>query len=71
MNVFISYGAAADQVTALRLQALGAVSGLNVYVPPAYTRGLPASAIDSESAQQIQTSDVVIGVVGFGTTYRF
>jgi hypothetical protein len=43
MKVFISYGAAADQVTALRLQALGAVNGLTVYVPPAYTRqGLAA-----------------------------
>ena len=38
MKVFISYGSAADQVTALRLQALGAVNGLTVYVPPAYTR---------------------------------
>ncbi len=38
MKVFISYGAAADQVTALRLQALGAVNGLTVYVPPAHTR---------------------------------
>lgn len=28
----------ADQVTALRLRALGAVNGPTVYVPPAYTR---------------------------------
>jgi hypothetical protein len=35
MKVFISYGDASDQVTALRLQALGAVNGLTVYVPPA------------------------------------
>src|ERR1039457_4309990 len=34
MKVFISYGATADQVTALRLQALGAVNGLTAYVPP-------------------------------------
>jgi hypothetical protein len=31
MKVFIAYGGAADQVTALRLQALGAVNGLTVY----------------------------------------
>ena len=35
MKVFISYGSPADQVTALRLQALDAVKGLTVYVPPA------------------------------------
>jgi hypothetical protein len=35
MKVFISYGDASDQVTALGLQALGAVNGLTVYVPPA------------------------------------
>ena len=30
MKVFISYGDFSDQVTALRLQALGAVNGLTV-----------------------------------------
>jgi hypothetical protein len=38
MKVFISYGDVADQVTALRLQALAAVNGLTVFVPPAHTR---------------------------------
>jgi hypothetical protein len=46
MKVFISYGDASDQVTALRLQALGAVNGLTVYVPPAFTRqGTSAPAL--------------------------
>jgi hypothetical protein len=53
MKVFISYGGAADQVTALRLQALGAVNGLTVYVPPAHTRqGLP-TLLDLEAAQKL------------------
>jgi hypothetical protein len=38
MKVFISYGEAAGRVTALRLQAMGTVNGLTVYVPPAFTR---------------------------------
>jgi hypothetical protein len=64
MKVFISYGSAADQVTALRLQALGAVNGLTVYVPPAYTRQLPSSLLDPESAQKMNEADVILGVVG-------
>ena len=51
MKVFISYGDAADQVTALRLQALGAVNGLTVYVPPAYTRHTPTS-LDPEASRE-------------------
>jgi hypothetical protein len=66
MKVFISYGNAADQVTALRLQALGAVNGLTVYVPPAYTRqGLP-TLLDPEAAQKLSEAEVVLGVVGAG-----
>jgi hypothetical protein len=64
MKVFISYGSAVDQVTALRLQALGAVNGLTVYVPPAYTRQAPCDVIDPESAQKINEADVILGVVG-------
>jgi len=63
MKVFISYGSAADQVTALRLQALGAVNGLTVYVPPAYTRQPPALLIDPEGAQKLREADAVLGVV--------
>jgi len=66
MRVFISYGSAADQVTALRLQALGAVNGLTVYVPPAHTRQSPAVLVDTEAAEKLREADVVLGVVGAG-----
>lgn len=66
MKVFISYGDASDQVTALRLQALGAVNGLTVYVPPAFTRqGIPA-LLDPEARQKLHEAEVVLGVVGAG-----
>ncbi len=68
MKVFISYGNAADQVTALRLQALGAVNDLTVYVPPAFTRqGVPA-LLDPVTAQKLNEAEVVLGVVGAGLT---
>jgi hypothetical protein len=68
MKVFISYGDTSDQVTALRLQALGAVNGLTVYVPPAFTRqGFP-TLLDPEIAQKLNESEVVLGVVGGGLT---
>jgi hypothetical protein len=68
VKVFISYGNTADQVTALRLQALGAVNGLTVYVPPAYTRyGTPA-LLDPEVAQKLGEAEVVLGVVRAGLT---
>jgi hypothetical protein len=66
MNVFISYGNAADQVTALRLQALGAVNGLAVYVPPAHTRRSATVLLDSEVLKKLNETDVVLGVVGTG-----
>jgi len=68
MKVFISYGNAADQVTALRLQALGAVNGLIVYVPPAYTRQGAPALIDPDASQKLKDAEVVIGVVGAGLT---
>lgn len=68
MKVFISYGNTADQVTALRLQALGAVNGLTVYVPPAHTRQTIAGLINPEAAQKLQEAEVVLGVVGAGLT---
>jgi len=68
MKVFISYGSAADQVTALRLQALGAVNGLTVYVPPAHTRQSPAVLLDPESGQKLKDADVVLGVIGAGVS---
>jgi len=63
--VFISYGAAADQVTALRLQALGAVNGLTVYLPPAYTRNDP-TVLDPDASQKLHEAEVVLGVVEAG-----
>jgi hypothetical protein len=68
MRVFISYGDASDQVTALRLQALGAVNGLTVYVPPAFTRqGLP-TLLDPEVSQKLNEAEVVLGIIGTGLT---
>jgi len=66
MKVFISYGAAADQVTALRLQALGAVNGLTVYAPPAHTRQSWAASIDPEAEQKLGEAEVILGVIGAG-----
>jgi hypothetical protein len=68
MKVFISYGGMADQVTALRLQALAAVNGLTVYVPPAYTRQDPALLLVPESVPKLNEADVVLGVVRAGFT---
>jgi len=76
MKVFVPYGHVADQVNALRLQALGAVNGFTVFVPPAHTRQPPHVApparplrpqrLDPESEEMLKSSDVVLGVVGFG-----
>jgi hypothetical protein len=65
MKVFITYGTGADQVTALRLQALGAVNGLSVYVPPPFTRQA-SHVLTEEPAQKLNQADVVLGVVGAG-----
>src|SRR5260370_34585636 len=64
MKVFIAYGSAADQVTALRLQALASVNGLTVYVPPAHTRQDPMTVLAPEIRQQLAEADVILGVVG-------
>ena len=66
MKVFISYGVAADQVTALRLQALAAVNGLSVFVPPAYTRDEILPGLDADGGQKLAASEVVLGVIGAG-----
>jgi hypothetical protein len=68
MKVFISYGDASDQVTALRLQALGAVNGLTVYVPPAFTRQGTSALLDPEAGKKLNDADVVLGVVGAALT---
>lgn len=64
MKVFISYGNTADQVTALRLQALGAVNGLSVYVPPAHTRADFPALIEPEVDRKLVEAEVVLGIVG-------
>jgi len=68
MKVFISYGDARDQITALRLQALGAVNGLTVYVPPAWTREGVPTLVDPDASQKLHEAEVVLGVVGAGLT---
>jgi len=68
MKVFISYGDLSDQVTALRLQALGAVNGLTVYVPPVHTRKAAPTLLDPEANQKLNQAEVVLGVVGTGLT---
>ena len=68
MKVFLSYGSASDQVTALRLQALAAVHGLTVYVPPAHTRALSPTLLGPEMNQRLAEADVILGVVGAGFT---
>lgn len=68
MKVFISYGSLPDQVTALRLQALGAAHGLIVYVPPAYTRHGFAPVHDANAQAKLVETDVVLGVLGTGLT---
>src|SRR4051794_3096962 len=68
MKVFISYGDASDQVTALRLQALGAVNGLTVYVPPAFSRQGFSTLLDAEVGQKLNEAEVVLGVIGAGLT---
>jgi len=62
MKVFISCGNVADQVTALRLQALAAVNGLTVFVPPAFTRQGPATQ-DEDVFEKLKQADVVLGLI--------
>ena len=63
LKLYIAYGMASDQMTALRLQALGAVNGLTVYVPPAHTRMNTTSSLDPQSEISLVAADVVLGVV--------
>jgi hypothetical protein len=63
LHLYIAYGAVSDQTTALRLQALGAVNGLNVYVPPSYTRTNALASMDPQSESNLRAADVVLGIV--------
>lgn len=73
MRIFISYGAAADQATALRLQALAAVNGLDVSVPPVAGRRQNPPSFTAIDAARVVDADVVLGVVaaGFSEICRF
>ena len=66
VKIFLSYGGLADQVTALRLQALAAVNGLQAFVPPAYTRQAADAVLPHDIKASIQDSDVVLGMIGSG-----
>lgn len=68
MKVFISYGDVEDQITALRLQALGAVNGLTVYVPPVHTRHGALTLLGTETGEKLNQAEVVLGVIGAGLT---
>jgi hypothetical protein len=63
LRIYIAYGTAADQVNALRLQALGAVNGLTVFVPPAFTRQDFSGELDPQSEQRLQESEIILGVL--------
>jgi hypothetical protein len=66
LRIYIAYGAAANQVTALRLQALAAVNGLTVYVPPAYTRQDDSEHLDPQSDLRLREAHVVSAESFFG-----
>ncbi|HYM13422.1 MAG TPA: hypothetical protein VEU62_21970 [Bryobacterales bacterium] len=63
LKLYIAYGTGADQVVALRLQALAAVNGLGVYVPPAHTRDVSSPSLDPQSATNLHDANVVLGVI--------
>jgi hypothetical protein len=63
MKLYIAYGTEADQVIALRLQALAAVNGLSAYVPPVFTRRVRTINLEPESDAKLLESDVILGVV--------
>ncbi len=63
LKLYIAYGTAADQVIALRLQALAVVNGLSVYVPPAYTRHSNVATLDEQSVNRLRESELILGVI--------
>jgi hypothetical protein len=68
LKLYIAYGTAADQAIALRLQALAAVNGLSVYVPPAYTRQTAATEVEPQILDKLLNSDIILGVVTTGVS---
>jgi hypothetical protein len=63
MKTFISYSTAHDQIIALRLQTLAAVSGMTVYVPPATSRNVWNGVLVPEVQKELRESDVILAVI--------
>ena len=63
LRVFVSYSHREDQVLALRLQTLASTrSGLQVYVPPASTRGRVPSQSGSD-LQELHQANLVLAIM--------
>jgi len=63
LRVFVSYSQREDQVLALRLQTLASTrSGLQVYVPPAATRGRGLGQSGPE-VQELRDANLVLAVI--------
>jgi len=81
LRVFISYGCAEDQVTALRVQAIAEASGIEVYCPPLFTRKqceAPPQGFDVFGVQIawdwrdfMAGADAVLAIAGHGATQVF
>jgi hypothetical protein len=64
LRVFVSYSQREDQVLALRLQTLASTrAGLQVYVPPASTRGRGLTHSAAE-IQELRDANLVLAIVG-------
>lgn len=63
MKVFLSYSTVEEQIMALRLQTLGAVYDLTVFVPPAGTRRTTSAELSKVVRDNIDNCDVVLGVM--------
>ena len=65
MKVFISYGKPEEQVTALRLQSLAAVSGITAYVPPVKNRLAETGKLSEPVKKKLRKSDVVFQITRY------
>src|SRR4051812_12107763 len=63
LKVLISYSTKLDQILALRLQTMGAVQGLTVYVPPATSRNGTLAGLSREIQSHLDDSDVILAVM--------
>lgn len=67
LRFFICYRHAEDQITALRLQTIGVVYGLTIYVPPLFGRKTGQAEIDPDALKRLEASSHVI-IFGSGKT---